>query len=115
MGAKTFCTKTKDNTVNPIWNEAFEVKILMGLWFLVHTSNMGYFISDCFVSDCFSEGLCGQLTWSEMIKIGVFNEDKESDDGSLGTYSTSSSKHEIVESNSYLQFLHVCDCFDVDK
>ena len=49
---------------------------------------MGYFISNCFVSDCFSEGLCGQLTWSEMIKIGVFNEDKESDDGSLGTYST---------------------------
>ena len=76
---------------------------------------MEYFISDCFVSDCFSEGLCGQLTWSEMIKIGVFNEDKESDDESLGTYSTSSSKHEIVESNSYLQFLHVCDCFDVDK
>ena len=48
---------------------------------------MGYFISDCFVFDCFSEGLCGQLTWSEMIKIGVFNEDKESDDESLGTYS----------------------------
>ncbi|CAH3153564.1 unnamed protein product [Pocillopora meandrina] len=23
VGAKTFCTKTKDNTVNPIWNEAF--------------------------------------------------------------------------------------------
>ena len=115
MGAKTFCTKTKDNTVNPIWNEVFEVKILVSLWFLVHTSNMGYFISDCFVSDCFSEGLCGQLTWSEIMKIGVFNEDKESDDESLGTYSTSSSKHEIVESNSYLQFLHVCDCFDVDK
>ena len=115
MGAKTFCIKTKDNTVNPIWNEVFKVKILMGLWFLVHTSNMGYFISDCFVSDCFSEGLYGQLTWSEIIKIGVFNEDKESDDESLGTYSTSSSKHEIVESNSYLQFLHVCDCFDVDK
>ena len=48
---------------------------------------MGYFISDCFVSDCFSEGLCGQLTWSEMIKIGVFDEDKVSDDESLGTYS----------------------------
>ena len=40
-------TKTKDNTVNPIWNETFEVKILMGLWFLVHTSNIGYLISDC--------------------------------------------------------------------
>ena len=101
--------------MNPIWNEVFEVKILMGLWLLVHTSNIGYFISDCFVSDCLCEGLCGQLTWSEMIKIGVFNEDKVSDDESLGTYSMSSSKHEIVESNSYLQFLHVCDCFDVDK
>ena len=67
VGAKTFCTKTKDNTVNPIWNEVFEVKILMGLWFLVHTSNMGYFISDCFVSDCLCEGLCGQLTWSKNI------------------------------------------------
>ena len=65
MGAKTFRTKTKDNTVNPIWNEVFEVKILMGLWLLVHTSNIGYFISDCFVSDCLCEGLCGQLTWSE--------------------------------------------------
>ena len=61
MGAKTFCTKTKDNTVNPMLNEVFEVKILMGLWFLVHTSNIGYFISDCFVSDCLCEGLCGQL------------------------------------------------------
>ena len=65
MGAKTFCTKTKDNTVNPMLNEVFEVKILMGLWLLVHTSNIGYFISDCFVSDCLCEGLCGQLTWSE--------------------------------------------------
>ena len=46
----------------------YGMKILMGLWFLVHTSNMGYFISDCFVSDCLCEGLCGQLTWSEMIK-----------------------------------------------
>ena len=62
MGAKTFRTKTKDNTVNPIWNEVFEVKILVSLWFLVHTSNIGYFISDCFVSDCLCEGLCGQLT-----------------------------------------------------
>ena len=80
MGAKTFRTKTKDNTVNPIWNEVFEVKILMGLWFLVHTSNMGYFISDCFVSDCSCEGLCGQL--SQKTKIGVFDEDKVSDDKS---------------------------------
>ena len=24
VGAKTFCTKTKDNTVNPIWNEDFD-------------------------------------------------------------------------------------------
>ena len=87
MGAKTFRTKTKDSTVNPIWNEVFEVKILVSLWFLVHTSNMGYFISDCFVSDCLCEGLCGQLTWSEMIKIGVFDEGKVSDDESLGTYS----------------------------
>ena len=82
MGAKTFRTKTKDNTVNPIWNEVFEVKILVSLCFLVHTSNMEYFISDCLC-----EGLCGQLTWSEMIKIGVFDEDKVSDDESLGTYS----------------------------
>ena len=60
----------------------------MGLWFLVHTSNMGYFISDCFVSDCLCEGLCGQLTWSEIIKIGVFYEDKASDDEFLeGTVS----------------------------
>ena len=87
MGAKTFCTKTKDNTVNPMLNEVFEVKILMGLWFLVHTSNIGYFISDCFVSDCLCEGLCGKLTWSESIKIGVFYKDKVSDDESLGRYS----------------------------
>ena len=73
------------------------MKILMGLWFLVHTSNMGYFISDCLC-----EGLCGQLTWSEMIKIGVFYEDKASDDESLRTYSKSSSKRESVGSNSYL-------------
>ena len=64
MGAKTFCTKTKDNTVNPMLNEVFEVKILMGLWLLVHPSNIGYFISDCFFSDCLCEGLC-ELTWSE--------------------------------------------------
>ncbi|XP_066025431.1 extended synaptotagmin-2-A-like [Pocillopora verrucosa] len=24
VGAKTFCIKTKDNTVNPIWNEVFK-------------------------------------------------------------------------------------------
>ena len=65
MGAKTFRTKTKDSTVNPVWNEVFEVKILMGLWLLVQTSNMVYLISDCFVSDFLCEGICGQLTWSE--------------------------------------------------
>ena len=52
----------------------------------------------------------GQKIW-----IGVFDEDKVSDDESLGTYSKYASKHELVKSNSYLQFLHVCDCFDVDK
>lgn len=52
VGAKTFHTKTKDSTVNPIWNEVFEA----------------------FVDN--SQG--------QKIKIGVFDEDKASDDESLG-------------------------------
>lgn len=52
VGAKTFRTKTKDSTVNPIWNEVFEA----------------------FVDN--SQG--------QKIKIGVFDEDKASDDESLG-------------------------------
>ncbi|XP_027052448.1 extended synaptotagmin-2-A-like isoform X2 [Pocillopora damicornis] len=53
VGAKTFRTKTKDSTVNPIWNEVFEA---------------------------FVDNSHGQK-----IKIGVFDEDKASDDESLGT------------------------------
>ena len=51
----------------------------------------------------------------QKIKIGVFDEDKAADYESLEKYSKYASKHELVKSNSYLQFLHVCDCFDVDK
>ena len=52
----------------------------------------------------------GQKIW-----IGVFDEDKAADYESLEMYSKYASKLELVKSNSYLQFLHVCDCFDVDK
>ena len=52
----------------------------------------------------------GQKIW-----IGVFDEDKAADYESLETYSKYASKYELVKSNSYLQFLHVCDRFDVDR
>ena len=29
VGAKTFKTKTKDSTLNPVWNEVFEVLLLI--------------------------------------------------------------------------------------
>ena len=41
----------------------------------------------------------GQKIW-----IGVFDEDKAADDESLETYSKYAFKHELVRSNSYLQF-----------
>ncbi|CAH3120834.1 unnamed protein product [Porites lobata] len=53
VGAKTFKTKTKDSTLNPVWNEVFEA---------------------------FVDNSHGQK-----IKIAVFDEDKASDDESLGT------------------------------
>ncbi|XP_074624645.1 extended synaptotagmin-2-like isoform X1 [Acropora palmata] len=53
VGAKTFRTKTKDSTLNPVWNEVFEA---------------------------FVDNSHGQK-----IKISVFDEDKASDDESLGT------------------------------
>ncbi|XP_015764424.1 PREDICTED: extended synaptotagmin-2-A-like [Acropora digitifera] len=53
VGAKTFRTKTKDSTLNPVWNEVFEA---------------------------FVDNSHGQK-----IKISLFDEDKASDDESLGT------------------------------
>lgn len=47
MGAKTFKTKTKDSTLNPVWNEVFEVHCMLRLLLLsiiLILCTVGYFV-----------------------------------------------------------------------